>query len=186
MTPAEAKLLFVIFLVVSVGSWVSRLSIRKTLTIFVLGCLVGLVAQLSLGPYFNRYTPNIGLYVSYVSVAVILAWGTGLACVWMVHLWICRTFRLAPNLLTHVLSGVPVILVLEAIGSNIIVMKLHDYKRYESLMPMLNAMHAPVWLYGYYLLISFVFYFFLQALSMNNEDWSGASVPLNTLFGPQS
>ncbi len=185
MTPAETKLLFVIFVVVCAGSWFSRLSIRKTRTVFALGCLVGFVAQLSLGPYFNRYTPNISLYVSYVSVAVILAWGTGLACIWMTHLFACRTFRLAPNLLTHLLSGVPVILVLEAIGSNIIVMKLHDYRRYESLMPMLNAMHAPAWLYGYYLLISFVFYFFLQALSMNNEDWSGRSMPLNTLLGPQ-
>lgn len=185
MTPAEAKLLFVIFLVVVAGSWISRLSIRKTQTIFALGCLMGFVAQLSLGPQYNRYTPNISWYVSYVSVAVILAWGTGLSCIWMTHLWTCRTFRLAPNLLTHLLSGIPVILVLEAIGSNIIVMKLHDYRRYESLMPMLNAMHAPAWLYGYYLLISFVFYFFLQALSMNHEDWSLGSAPFNTLFGPQ-
>ncbi|MCL5744134.1 MAG: hypothetical protein M1541_09455 [Acidobacteria bacterium] len=170
MTSAEAKLLSVIFLVVSSGSWLSRVDIRKTLTVYTLGCLAGFAAQLWLGPELNRYTPNISRYVSYVSVAVVFAWGTGLCCIWMVHLLACRIFKLTPNLLTHLLSGVPVILILEAIGSNIIVMKLHDYKRYESLVPPLNAMHAPAWLYGYYLMVSLVFYFFLKALSLNEAN----------------
>ena len=184
MTSAEAKLLLVILLVISAGSFLSRLGARKTLTIFALGCLAGFVAQLSLGPAMNRYTPNISLYVSYVSVAVILAWGTGLSCIWMVHLWACRTFRMPAGLVAHVFSGVPVILVLEAIGSNIVVMKLHNYRQYASLMPSMNAMHAPAWLYGFYLVISVIFYFFLKALAMNSEDWDATPLPILGLFGP--
>lgn len=184
MTSAEAKLLLVIFFVIATGSWLSRLDIRKVLTIFALGCLAGFAAQLSLGPEINRYTPNISLYVSYVSVAVIFAWGTGLSCIWMVHLWACRTFRLRPGMFAHLLSGIPVILVLEAIGSNIVVMKLHNYTQYDSLMPLLNAMHAPAWLYGFYLVVSLAFYFFLKALALNRERWSTPSAPLITLFTP--
>ena len=74
MTSAEVKLLIVIFFVIAAGSWLSRLDIRKVLTIFALGCLAGFAAQLYLGPDINRYTPNISLYISYVSVAVIFAW----------------------------------------------------------------------------------------------------------------
>lgn len=184
MTSAEAKLLVVIFLVVFAGGRLSGLGIRKTLIVFGLGSLTGLAAQLSLGPELNRYTPNISLYVSYVSVAVILAWGTGLACIWMVHLWACRTFRIPTGLVAHAFSGVPVILVLEAIGSNIVVMKLHNYKQYASLMPSMNAMHAPAWLYGFYLVISVIYYFFLKALAMNSEDWDAAPLPILGLFGP--
>ncbi len=32
--------------------------------------------------------------------------------------------------------------------SNLIGMKLHNYTRFESLMPFMNAMHAPAWLYA--------------------------------------
>jgi hypothetical protein len=74
----------------------------------------------------------------------------------------------------NLLSALPVILILETIGSNLIVMKLHGYTRFSPLMPALNAMHAPVWLYVYYLFVAFVFYYCLKALSMHTEDWSGA------------
>jgi hypothetical protein len=171
MTSAEINLLITIAIVVSLFACLFRQDIRMTLVIFALGGALGFAGQLCLGPELNRYTPNISLYVWYVSAAVIFAWGTGLSTIWAFHMWLCRVFRFKPNLLAHMFACIPVILVLEAIGSNLIGMKLHDYTRFQSLAPFMNAMHAPAWLYGYYLFISVAFHYLLEGLRMNSFEW---------------
>jgi hypothetical protein len=171
MTSAEINLLITIAIVVSLFACLFRQDIRMTLVIFALGGAAGFAGQLCLGRELNRYTPNISLYVWYVSAAVIFAWGTGLSTIWAFHMWLCRVFRFKPNLLAHIFACIPVILVLEAIGSNLIEMKLHDYRRFQSLAPFMNAMHAPVWLYLYYLFISVAFHYMLERLRMNSFEW---------------
>ena len=173
MTTAEGKLLGVIVFLVCTGTWAFRQDIRKNVTVFLLGCLAGFLAQLPLGPDLNRYTPNITLYVTYVSVAVIMAWGMGLASIYAGHCWLARMFKRKRGLPIYACASVLTIVILEAIGSNIVGMKLYNYTRFQSLMPALNAMHAPVWLYGYYALVALLFYCLLRALRIQTEDWSG-------------
>jgi len=79
---AEVKLLEVIVFLVCIGTWAIRQDIRKNVTVFLLGCLAGFLAQLPLGPDLNRYTPNVTLYIAYVSAGVIMAWGMGLASIY--------------------------------------------------------------------------------------------------------
>ena len=172
MTTAEGKLLGVIVFLVCTGTWAFRQDIRKNVTVLLLGCLAGFLAQLPLGPDLNRYTPNIATYVTYVSAAVIMAWGMGLASIYAGHCWLARLFKRKPGLPIYACASVLTIVILEAIGSNIVGMKLHDYTRFQSLMPALNAMHAPVWLYGYYGLVALLFYYLLKALRIQTEDWS--------------
>jgi hypothetical protein len=176
MPAAEVKLVLIIVFIIVVGTYVFRQDIRKNTIVFLLGCFSGFVVQFPLGPHINLYTPNISLYVTYVSVAVILAWGMALVAIYAVHLWLCRIFRMRPGLAVFLFSALPVILIVEYIGSNIIVMKLHDYTRFKPLMPHLNSMHAPPWLYGYYLLCACAFYFMLKRLRIHTEDWRAVPI----------
>ena len=181
MPLTEAKLVFFIALFLCMDALVSRQRIVRFCLMFPLACVTGWLAQLALGPGMNLYTPNISLYVSYVSVAVILAWGVGLTSMWALQIALCRFTRGRPNLLLFLLSAVPSMLILEYIGSNVLIMRLHDFHRYQPLMPSLNSMRAPVWLYGYYALIAILFYamFYamLTALRINTGDWSRARRP---------
>jgi hypothetical protein len=123
-----------------------------------------------LGRTLNLYTPNITLYVFYVSVAVIISWGAGLTSIWALHTWASRIFRIPPGLGTYTLCGIPILIALEWTGSNIIKMKLHDYRQYAAVMPFLNAMHAPKWLYAYYIILAVLFFYLLKFWGLYSED----------------
>ena len=171
---AEIKLAAIIAcFLIGVTRW-ARQDLRKGLVVYVLGCGAGWLSQLALGAEMNRYTPNITLYASYVSVAVILAWGTGLSMMWAGQFIVARWLRRGPGLAMFLLAAVPVMTILESIGSNVIRMKLHNYHQYAPLMPQLNSMHAPVWLFVYYGVCAVLFYGALKALRINGGDWRAA------------
>ena len=151
MSLAEFELLLILILSFFVHIYLLRQDPRRTFHIFSFSCALGLIAQILLGRELNLYTPNITLYVSYVSVAVIISWGVGLTTLWATHTWLARILRISPGLGTYTLCGIPILILLEFTGSNIIRMKLHNYRQYTALMPYLNAMHAPMWLYAYYI-----------------------------------
>lgn len=174
VTASEAKLIAVIAAIVVTGTFVFRQDLRKNVLVFLLGAGAGYLFQIPLGPAMNRYTPNITLYVGYVSIAVMLAWGMGLVGVWAVHCWLARLFGWRHGLPLYLFSGVPVVLIVETIGSNVIAMKLNNYQQYASLAPALNAMHAPVWLYAYYVAAAILFYLALRWAGMHTENWRGA------------
>lgn len=177
MPLTEARLLLIIAVVVCMNVKVSRQGFGRVGVVFLLACLTGWLAQLALGPEINLYTSNVSLYVAYVSVGIIFAWGIGLTSMWSLHIAFCRITRWRPNAILYVLTGVPAMMILEFIGSNILVMRLHDHHRYQPLMPVLNSMRAPAWLFGYYALIGLVFYAILTALRMNTGDWSRVRLP---------
>jgi hypothetical protein len=167
----EIKLAAIILAFLVGGAWLARQELYKILIIYVLGCFAGWLAQLGMGPGINRYTPNITLYVSYVSVGVILAWGTGLSMMWAAHLILSRWLRRRPGLGLYLLASLPVMTVLEFIGSNVIHMKLQNYQQYTPLMPALNSMHAPVWLFICYGAVAALFYWSLVILRISTGEW---------------
>ena len=141
-----------------------RQSFRRNLGVFGLALATGLLVQLPLGPKLNFYTGNITLYIGYVSIAVILTWGIGLTSIYAVHVWAAERLRTASHPGIFFCSALPLIVVIEFIGSNVIRMKLHNYREYASLMPQLNSMHAPAWLYAYYGGVAIAFYYLLKPL----------------------
>jgi hypothetical protein len=167
---AELKLVLVLIFLFFVQIRLLRLDARRTIRIFSFACAIGIIAQLLLGRKLNLYTPNITLYVSYVSVAVIMAWGAGLTAIWAVHTWLVRMRGIPPGLGTYTLCGLPILIALELTGSNIIRMKLHDYRQYAALMPYFNAMNAPKWLYAYYITSAVIFFYASRALGIYSED----------------
>jgi hypothetical protein len=172
MSSAELKLLLIVALLFCGYRYLLRQDSRRNAFIFLLSCATGLIAQAALGRGLNLYTPNITLYISYVSVAVILTWGAGLTSMYAAQNWLARVLGIDPGVGTYTLAGLPILVILEVIGSNVIRMKLHDYGAYEPLMPTLNAMHAPEWLYVYYILVTVLFYGMLKGLRIHSEDWS--------------
>jgi hypothetical protein len=176
MTTTEIELSLTIVFILCFTTYTFKQDIGKNLVIFVLGAIFGGLAQFPLGRNINLYTPNISFYVFYVSGAVIISWGIGLESIYGLHLWLSRIFKCRPGLVPYVVSTVPAILVLEVIGSNVIRMKLHDHTNYRPLAPALNAMHAPAWLYGYYLLVAIAFYFVLRGLRIHTPDWRGSRI----------
>jgi hypothetical protein len=183
MTTTEFKLLLVSVFFLSGTAALFKQDVRKNLFACALGCVTGFFAQLPLGRDLNLYTPNISLYVSYVSLAVVVIWGITLGSVYAAHLWICRTLGLRSRPVVFLLTGLPVVVIVEAIGSNVIGMKLHDYTRFAPLLPFLNAMQAPPWLYGYYIPVSLVFYLVLRGLRIHTEDWSDSPLPFARSLG---
>lgn len=68
----------------------------------------------------------------------------------------------------------------------VINMKLHDYLDYSPLMPQVNAMHAPPWLYGYYAIIQFLLYGLLKTLGIEKESLNrSATHPAPESCAPQ-
>jgi hypothetical protein len=181
MSVAELKLLAILAMVFGICSSARVRSVGRIAMIFVFACSVGFVAQLPLGPDLNLYTPNITHYVSYVSVAVIITWGIGLAGPFIVHLWTARRLRTSPGLGLYLGCGIPILVVLECIGSNVVRMKIHNYKTYTSLIPYLNAMNAPVWLYAYYIAVGLLFYAFM--LAIENRLAAPAETPHSVVEG---
>lgn len=149
-----------------------RLNSRRIFLLFCFACAVGTLAQIPLGRSLNLYTSNITLYVSYISVAVVVTWGAGLTAIWAIHTWLLRILRKPPGLGLHALCGLPILIILEATGSNILRMKLHDHRQYAALMPFLHAMHAPAWLYIYYIVVALLFFYLSKALGFYCGNWA--------------
>jgi hypothetical protein len=174
MSSDEFKLLLILLFLFFTLSRFLRQDLRCILSVFSLSCTTGIIAQVLLGRALNLYTPNITLYVAYVSVAVVIAWGAGLTSIWAAHNWLARILRKSPGLGLHALCGIPILILLEATGSNIIRMKLHNYGQYAALMPQLNAMNAPKWLYVYYITVALIFFYSSRALGAYGKDWNGS------------
>jgi hypothetical protein len=158
VTPEELSLILIqaallIFFKIAFGQKVSA-----NLQTFMLACAMGTVAQWLLGPDLNHYTGNITLYFLGISVAIILGWGIGLTACQASFSWLVKITAWRPSIWLFMLVCMPIIVVVETIGSNVLRMKLENYEQYAPLMPMLNAMHAPPWLYLYYLSFALIFY----------------------------
>lgn len=131
---------------------------REMLRLMCLALGVGGLSQALLGPRLNLYTPNVTLYLVYVSVAVLLAWGVGLMLCHVVSRWLAKKLGWRYNAWLFTAVALCAIVVLEVIGSNVMHMKLHDHARYPPLLPALNAMHAPPWLYLHYFVSALLFH----------------------------
>jgi hypothetical protein len=181
MSLDEFKLLLILVCVLCLSiCFLGRNSIL-TLRAFLSFSAMGFLAQLALGQELNRYTPNITLYVSYVSIAVTIAWGTGFLLLWAVHSWLAEHYKKTAGLGIYCLCGIPMLVGLEIIGSNVIKMKLHNYQQYVALMPSLNTMHAPKWLYGYYIITGIIIFFVAKALglyAMSRKECVCEKVPI--------
>jgi hypothetical protein len=143
---------------------------RRVARIFFLSSGMGFIAQLMLGKDLNLYTPNITLYIAYVSIAVITTWGIALTTLWAIHTWLARILKISPGVGTYALCGIPLLITVECIGSNVIKMKLHNYTQYAALMPYINSMNAPKWLYAYYIILALIFFYSLNALGIYSEN----------------
>jgi hypothetical protein len=173
MSLDECKFLMVLILLFFIYIFLFRRNLRGVICIFFLSCVTGLAAQFPLGRALNLYTPNITLYVSYVSIAVVAAWGAGLTSIWAVHTWLAKILGQPPGFATYVMCGMPILIFLEFLGSNYLKMKLYNYRQYAALMPFMNSMHAPVWIFGYYIAIAIGFFFVLRALGLYDRNWDG-------------
>lgn len=167
MGSGDVKLLGVLAVVLGLYRWILPGEFRRLVALFFVGCAVGVPAQVVLGREINSYTSNIGLYVGYVSLAVIVTWGIGLSAIYALHIVVARAIGRRLGLGLYFACTVPLIIVIETVGSNIVRMKLHNYREYNSLMPALNAMHAPAWLYAYYGLIAVIFYWVVGLVKMH-------------------
>jgi hypothetical protein len=147
-----------------------------TLRAFSYFSAMGFIAQLALGREMNRYTPNITIYISYVSLAVIVAWGTGFSLLWAFHSWLDERFKISAGLGTYCVCGIPMLIGLEIIGSNVIKMKLYNFHQYAALIPSLHTMNAPIWLYIYYIVTAIVMFYIAKALGLYAADWKGSVV----------
>lgn len=173
MSLDEFNLLLILFGVLCLSICILGRNLILTLRAFLYFSLMGFVAQLILGRELNRYTPNITLYIYYVSLAVTVAWGTGFCFLWAVHSWLAERFKISAGLGIYCLCGIPMLIGLEIIGSNVIKMKLHNYHQYAALMPSLNTMHAPKWLYAYYIATGIIMFFVAKALGLYAVDGRG-------------
>jgi hypothetical protein len=173
MSLDEFKLLSILVLVLFLSIRFLGRNPIQVLRAFVFFCAMGFIAQLLLGRELNRYTPNITIFIFYVSAAVIVTWGTGLTFLWAFHAWLTERFQLSIGLGTYCLCGIPVLILLEIIGSNVIKMKLHNYRQYVALMPYLNTMHAPKWLYAYYIVFAITLFYCSKALGLYADRWNG-------------
>jgi hypothetical protein len=172
----ELKLAVVLISLFFFWTTILRQDPRLTVRIFLLFCAVGFVTQILLGRELNRYTPNITLYISYVSISVVAAWGGGLTSVWAIHSRLTNFLGKPPGLGTYALCGIPTLVLLEVIGSNLIRMKLHDYTQYAALMPYLHSMNAPKWLYAYYIAVGIICFYLSKALGFYGETWKNPGV----------
>jgi len=171
MTGSELGLLAIIATCLAVYTLVFRQELRCLAAVFVLGCAWGAVYQPFLGSAMNSYTANVSWYVGYVSIAVILTWGIGLTSVYSAHLLLARLLRARPRFRHYAMVGGPVVMALEVVGSNVIHVKLRDHTTYAALMPALNAMNAPAWLYVFYVVVGALFYAVILACRLDAGRW---------------
>jgi hypothetical protein len=171
MTGSELGLLGIITTCLAVYRLVFRQDLRCLAAVFVMGCVWGAIAQPFLGARMNLYTTNVSWYVGYVSVAVVLTWGIGLTSVYSAHLLLARFLGTVPRFRHYAIVSAPVVTTLEVVGSNVIHVKLHDHTTYAALVPMLNAMNAPAWLYLFYLVVGAAFYAPILACRLDSGVW---------------
>jgi hypothetical protein len=169
----EFKLLLILGGVLCLSICILGRNSFLTLRVFLYFSLMGFVAQLALGRELNRYTPNITIYIFYVSLAVVVAWGTGFLFLWAVHSLLAERFKISAGLGLYCLCGIPMLIGLEIIGSNVIKMKLHNYHQYAALIPSLNTMHAPKWLYAYYIVTAIIMFYIAKASGLYGADLKG-------------
>lgn len=168
----EFKLLILLLITVFVFRTVMGQGYVRSFFLVAAGMVLGFGAQLLLGRELNAYTTNVHLYLRGVCLAVIVAWGIGLSAIYTVHMNLVRRFQLRPNLILHTLVSMALIIFIEFLGSNLLKMKLYGYHvKYRSIFPALNSMHAPLWLYAYYYLISATFYFALKWMRLERVFW---------------
>jgi hypothetical protein len=173
MSLDESKLLLILVVVFCVCVRFFGRNPILTLRAFFFFSVMGFAAQLGLGRELNRYTPNITLYISYVSLAVIIAWGTGFCFLWAVHSWLAERLKTSAGLGIYCMCGIPMLVGLEIIGSNVIKMKLYNYHQYAALIPFLHTMNAPIWLYAYYIVTAIVMFYIAKALGLYANGWKG-------------
>jgi hypothetical protein len=171
MTGSEVGLLSIIATCLAVYTIGFRQQFRCLVAVFVLGCAWGTVFQPFLGHRMNLYTANVSWYVGYVSVAVVLVWGIGLTSVYSAHLLLARLLGARPRFRHYAIVSAPVVTALEVVGSNVIHVKLADHNAYHSLVPALNAMNAPAWLYLFYLVVGAAFYAVVLACRLDGGVW---------------
>jgi hypothetical protein len=171
MTGSEVGLLSIIATCLAVYTIAFRQQFRCLVAVFFLGCAWGAVFQPFLGTRMNLYTANVSWYVGYVSIAVVLVWGIGLTSVYSAHLLLARLLGARPRFRHYAIVSGPVVTALEVVGSNVINVKLADYHAYQSLMPALNAMNAPAWLYLFYLVVGAAFYAVVLACRLDGGIW---------------
>jgi hypothetical protein len=187
MTFTEFELICIGVLVFSASTFIIRQDPRRNAVVFLFACLTGFLAQLPLGHELNTYTPNIQWYIFHVSLSVIVTWGIGLMSIYSAHLWVARVLRIRSGMTLFFLCTLPIIIVIEFIGSNVLRMKLHNYQAYSPLMPVFNSMHAPAWLYGYYAIIQFLFYRLLKKLGIESENpIRSVAAPIREKCSPQA
>jgi hypothetical protein len=174
MTGSEVGLLSIIATCLAVYTIAFRQQFRCLGAVFVLGCAWGAVFQPFLGTRMNHYTANVSWYVGYVSIAVVLVWGIGLTSVYSAHLLLARLLGARPRFRHYAIVSAPVVTTLEVVGSNVIHVKLADHRAYQSLMPALNAMHAPAWLYLFYLVVGAAFYAVVLACRLDGGIWQSS------------
>lgn len=166
----EFKLFILLLITVYLFRIVLGQGYARSLFLVIAGMILGFGVQLLLGRELNTYTTNVHVYLGGVSLAVILTWGIGLSAIYSVHMNLVRRFWLRPNLILHTLVSMTLIILIEFLGSNLLQMKLHNYSvKYQSIFPALNSMHAPLWLYAYYYLVSALFYFALKWIDARLE-----------------
>jgi hypothetical protein len=176
MSVDEFRLALIVVLLFGAYTFLLRQNLRHNFSVFLLACITGFIVQLPLGRELNLYTLNVTIYIWYVSLAVTVTWGVGMTSVYAVDTWLARVRHRTPGLGTLSICGLPILVILEFIGSNVVRMKLHDFRRYSPLMPALNSMHAPPWLYAYYIAVALFFFYSLKALRIYGTDWDWASV----------
>jgi len=128
----------------------------RTMTAFLWAALLGLCFQFLLGPELNAYNENLQLYVGYVSLALVINWCIVLNICYFFSMALIDKFRLSPPFLFYILFGLVTLVIIESLGYNFFEIRLA--KRYPSLLPCFNCMHAPVTLYLYYALVAISFY----------------------------
>jgi hypothetical protein len=171
MTGSELGLLAIIATCLAVYTLAFRQQFRCLVAVFALGLAWGAAFQPLLGPRMNLYTAAVSWYVGYVSVAVVLTWGIGLTSVYSVHLLLARLLGARPRFRHYAIVSAPVVTILEVVGSNVIHVKLYDHATYAALVPGLNAMNAPAWLYLFYLVVGALFYAVIVACRLDGGDW---------------
>jgi hypothetical protein len=170
MYGVELGILLILGGVLAICGFLFPRQIRTILLVALLACPAGYMAQLALGVDLNAYTPNISLYIGYVSIAAILTWACGLTVIYAFHLLAARWFRLRPGFRLFMASTVPAIVIVEIVGSHVLRMKLRDHTQYASVIPPLQIMHAPAWLYLYYGFIAILFYGLLRGLAVAGQE----------------
>jgi hypothetical protein len=168
----EIKLLILLLITVYLFRIALGQAYVRSFFLVAAGMVLGFGVQLLLGRELNAYTSNVRVYLDGVSLAVIMTWGIGLSAIYSVHMNLVRRFQLRPNLILHTLVSIALIILIEFLGSNLLLMKLHNYQvKYRSIFPAFNSMHAPLWLYAYYYLVSALFYFSLKWLRLERIFW---------------